>query len=462
MENEKRITIIGGGASGTLLAINLLRQSGDRKLAVDLIEKRESVGRGVAYSTADDCHLLNVPAAKMGAFPDDVEHFHRWLVENGFDYSPASFVPRKIFGDYLSSQLAIAVREKTPAASFEAWPDEAVDIDANGNTGQVKLGSGETLSSDRVILAFGNSLPPHPSVDDLGFADAPKYFRDPWSPSVRDLVAPDDSVFIIGTGLSMVDFAMRFHRSGHRGQIYAISTRGLLPAVHKLGSTYPSFADEIRSMTRITDVLKSVRGHIENAANDGSDWRAVIDVLRPNTQEIWLNLPVAEKRYFMQHLSRYWNVARHRMPAEAAAVIDELKASGQLTVMKGRLRSIDARSGRFDIAFHTEGVLANIQADAVINCIGSESNFERLESPLVKNLISRGLIRNDSLSLGLDATPDGRLIGKTGEPSDVLLTLGTALKGVLWESTAIPEIRSQAKALAESLLADLHQTRTVN
>jgi len=39
-----------------------------------LIEKSREFGRGVAYGTTKDFHLLNVPAAKMGAFPDAVEH----------------------------------------------------------------------------------------------------------------------------------------------------------------------------------------------------------------------------------------------------------------------------------------------------------------------------------------------------------------------------------------------------
>ncbi|MEP7076472.1 MAG: hypothetical protein ABI878_11745, partial [Acidobacteriota bacterium] len=93
-----------------------------------------------------------------------------------------------------------------------------------------------------------------------------------------------------------------------------------------------------------------------------------------------------------------------------------------------------------------------IQADVLINCIGSESNFSNLDSPLVKNLISHGSIRNEDLAMGLDATPDGSIIDTNGTPSATLHTLGTALKGVLWESTAIPEIRVQANKLALKLL----------
>jgi len=54
--------------------------------------------------------------------------------------------------------------------------------------------------------------------------------------------------------------------------------------------------------------------------------------------------------------------------------------------------------------------------------------------------------------MGIDAAPGGRTIDKNGAVSDVILTAGTALKGVLWESTAMPEIRAQTHKLALSLL----------
>ncbi len=54
--------------------------------------------------------------------------------------------------------------------------------------------------------------------------------------------------------------------------------------------------------------------------------------------------------------------------------------------------------------------------------------------------------------MGIDATPDGKTIDCDGVISDKILTAGTALKGILWESTAMPEIRAQANKLALSLL----------
>jgi uncharacterized NAD(P)/FAD-binding protein YdhS len=451
----KRITIIGGGASGTLLALNLLKYEGDDRLEVNLVEKRPHVGRGVAFSSEQDVHLLNVPAAKMGAYPDDVEHFHRWLNENGQAYPPNGFVPRRMFGEYLREQLEEANRTKGDNVALNIFDDEAVDIEMHEGKVSVHLVSGDHIFSEKAVLAFGNFLPPHPSVADQSFASSPKYFQDPWSLGVIESIDHDSDVLIIGTGLSMVDVTMQLYRSGHRGLINAISTRGLLPAVHKLGFAYPSIYDEIKGTTRVTDILKSVRAHSRKAEADGSDWRAVIDSLRLVTQQLWLGLPLAEKKYFMQHLSRYWNVARHRMPPEAALTIDELRGTGQLQILKGRLQKITWEAGiGFDVRYTTIGLEQYVHADAIINCIGSESRFDQLDTPLVQNLLHNGLIRCDDLRFGLDATPDGHLKAADGQPSELLYTLGTALKGVLWESTAIPEIRVQARDLARKLIAE--------
>jgi uncharacterized NAD(P)/FAD-binding protein YdhS len=450
----KKITVIGGGASGTLLAINLLRNAGDTAVEINLVERRSKIGRGVAFGTTRESHLLNVPAGRMGAFPDAVDHFHKWLVENGHPYEPNDFVPRMIFGEYLRELFSDTAESRPSNVSLNVIDDEAVDMSVNKDSAEVILRSGEILQSTHVVLAFGNFKPPHPSVADQSFLSSDKYFQDPWNSRLYETVKTDDSIFIVGTGLSMIDVALHLHKHNHQGNIYAISTRGQLPTVHELGHSYDSFSHELKPMTRITDILKAVRRHIKKAESGGSNWRAVIDSLRPVTQQLWLDLPIAEKRYFKQHLSRYWNVARHRMPADVAAILDEMKADGRLEILKGRLQTIDPDGEKFAITFATPDASRTIEADILVNCIGSESSFARIDSTFVKNLIARKHIRDDELSLGIDATPDGRVVGKTGRPSEVVFTLGTALKGILWESTAIPEIRTQARDLALKLLAD--------
>ena len=84
-----RIAIIGGGFSGTALAVQLLRRSGG---PVTLIERSGAWGPGLAYGTRCDRHLLNVRAERMSLFPDDPDHFTRWLAGAGLPADPATLV----------------------------------------------------------------------------------------------------------------------------------------------------------------------------------------------------------------------------------------------------------------------------------------------------------------------------------------------------------------------------------
>lgn len=449
----RSITIIGGGASGTLLAANLLKLARAGQVEINFVERRERIGRGVAFGTEMNSHLLNVPAGRMGAFPDDHADFHRWLTDNGHQYEATDFVPRVLFGRYLRDTFDRAASEAGEGVKLNVLDDEAVDLTVNKGSADVELRSGRQLRTEAAVLAFGNCKPPHPSVSDLSFTSSGNYFRDPWSSGFYERLDADRSILIIGTGLSMVDVVLELNKRGHRGRISAISTRGLLPAVHELGPPSAAFDHELEGLERVTDLLKVVRDKIRAAEAEGGNWRAVIDSLRPATQKIWMTMPHAEKIYFKQHLSRYWNVARHRMPPAAAAVLDEMQADGQLAILKGRLVSIMSGESGFDVEYRTPASSDSIRADVLVNCIGSESNFAKIDSPLVQNLIRRGHVRPDALSLGLDATPDGHVIGSDGRPSAVIRTLGTALKGILWETTAIPEIRQQARDLGADLLA---------
>ena len=91
-------------------------------------------------------------------------------------------------------------------------------------------------------------------------------------------------------------------------------------------------------------------------------------------------------------------------------------------------------------------------ADRVSNCTGPETDARRFPIPLLRQLVADGLTRHDPLFLGVDAVKDGNVIGKDCAEQDRLYAIGPLLKGVLWESVAIPEIRQQAAALAQKVL----------
>src|SRR6478735_2867100 len=135
----KNIAIIGAGCTGALLAINLLKIHKGGGINLVLIDKFERMGRGLAYRTWDDNHVLNVPAGNMSALVDDPLHFVRFCQTVDPAFSAGSFVSRRLYGDYLEQLLAQAEAES--AAILQRIPHEVVAVrpEANGASAHIEF-----------------------------------------------------------------------------------------------------------------------------------------------------------------------------------------------------------------------------------------------------------------------------------------------------------------------------------
>ncbi len=133
-------------------------------------------------------------------------------------------------------------------------------------------------------------------------------------------------------------------------------------------------------------------------------------------------------------------------PEEVVQTIEQ--ARPDLVLMDVHLADVDSIN-----------ILAAIRVDRVINCTGPQPDIRKVASPLLQRLTDRGLIVPHELNLGIEATADGRIIDSDGNAQADFLTLGTLLRGALWESTAVPELRVQAAGVARHLV-NLLATRT--
>ena len=444
------IAIIGGGFTGATMAAQLLRHAA-QPLSVVVIERAQTRGRGVAYSTMQGWHLLNVPAGDMSALADDRNHLLRWAQAH-FDsrVGPDSFLPRRVYGQYIESLLRETAG--SPSSALEWRCDQAVSVVRSGNQAEIGLHSGEKIVADKVILALGNFPPSNPPLPGR-VQSSPRYVPVAWSPAALEGVENESNVLLVGSGLTSVDLAVALRARDFRGTIHILSRRGLLPHKHAAAKKWPSFWNEQSPRTTL-GLLRLVRKQVKEAHGRGCDWRAVIDSLRPFTQLIWRSLPESEKLRFLRHARPYWEVHRHRIAPEIGGLIGYQLLNHHIRPHAGRITSYREDKDGVKVTYRdrNSGKEQTLLADRVINCTGPETDCRRLDNPLLASLLNHQLARPDGLLLGLDVSDEGALIGADGTRSDFLYTVGPPRKGSLWETTAVPEIRDEVAALVEHLL----------
>lgn len=451
MPDPYDIAVIGAGFSGTMLAAHVLRGS-IKPLRLLLIDRRPQPGRGIAYSTECEHHVLNVPAGKMSAFADKPDHFLRWLESRKVPATAGDFVPRMLYGEYLAHNLREAQAAAVPGTRFEFVNDEAVALEED-TPALLHLRSGRVLPVRRAVLALGNFPPADPRIEDDSFFRSERYIAHAWSNNAVSRIGNADPIVMIGSGLTMLDLAVELDARGHKAPIHCLSRHGLKPQRHQSYEPWPAFLKP-GDATSARDMLHRVRVEAGLAQSQGKNWRAVIDSLRAQTPALWKSLPLYEKRRFLRHVRPFWEIHRHRVAPHIADVIDRRMAAGQLQIYGGRLRALreTATGAEAEYIPRRASGPRTLHGAFVVNCTGPEGDFRKLRHPLIDSLLEHGLARPDRLGMGLDAAQDGTLLDAWGEVSTWLFTLGPLRKGALWETTAVPEIRVQADELAKLLL----------
>jgi len=455
----KNVVIVGGGFTGTLAAVNLARLS-TSPLRVTIVNHENPSGRGIAYSTRNVAHLLNVAARNMSALADQPNHFVEWLgTRSEYLDLPAAFlreqfIPRKIYGDYLQnlflwfSSSANGPRE----IQLETIRDEAVDV-IPGTPLKVQLAGGTMLEADKIILAVGNQTPTQFKLRGLNPEDA-RHIGNPWGDWERHLGANDRPILLVGTGLTMVDAFLSLKSAGWHGKIFATSRNGLLPLSHFKGQEYPDLLDENTGNITLRKMLGIFQRHYRDAKAGHINPAILVDKLRPFTQRLWQNFSVAEKRRFNRHFRTPWNVTRHRIAPSIHLQLTEAIADGRLEIIKGRLRECrEGVGGNLAFSIETGGVARVIEAGSIVNCTGPRESY--VDSTLIGNLQKRGTVRADEMNMGIKVGPNFSVLDAGGNYSDAIYAVGSLLKGTLWETTAVPELRSQAFRLAEIIASQL-------
>ncbi|GAA1503513.1 FAD/NAD(P)-binding protein [Nocardioides humi] len=446
VSERTRVAVIGGGASGVLTAINLLVRSDDPGLEVVVHEASGIVGRGVAYGTNDQRHLLNVRARHMSAFPDAPSDLLDWALRTGRSSDPQGFLPRADYAIYLQDRLADVADDR-----LRIRAGRVLDVVPNG-AGFDVVTERSTATADAVVLCHGNQ-PPRPltTLDGAALPEAPWHVANPWELARLRALPADARVVVVGTGLTAIDTVITLLEDGPERHVTMVSRNGLLPKPH-VGQAHTAWVTKVPDDALTADaVADAVAEECRAAAERGVGWRAVVDGLRPLTQELWRRLPLDERRRFLDVHARDWEIRRHRMAPEVALRLQSYRYDDRLAVHAGVLHAVEDLGERCRLT--TAAGQSPVEVDAVVNCTGPLADVRQSAEPLLRALVARGTAAADPLALGLDSSADGEVVGADGRVVDGLYVVGPPRKGTLWESTAIPEIRAQAAQVAAAVVA---------
>ncbi len=441
------VGIIGGGCAGTLVAANLLRRTGG-PLRVVLIERSASFGPGVAYSTTDPGHLLNVPAERMSAFPDQPLHFAEWAARRLGGLTPACFLPRRLYGRYLQSILAESRSDAPAGRTLELLHDEVRDLSRSGAGVALTLRRTGELLCDRVVLATGplTGAPPFELPEDE------RVILDPWAPGALAPGRPGSRTLVLGTGLTGVDAMLTLCSGG--GRVLAVSRSGRLPYTHLPGVHNPAPPPLVAPPPVTLAALERLVGrHLREMQDLGYDWRQAIDGLRPVTSQLWSALAPRERRRFLSGRRRAWEVRRHRMAPSVGARLRELQGAGAIEQLAGELLEVRPRATALEVtlAVGASRTVRRLDCERLVVCTGPGLDIRSSPDPLLASLLGGGEASTDPLGLGLRTSAEGALRDGAGRVGGEILTLGALRRGELWETTALDPIRGQARSLAETI-----------
>jgi uncharacterized NAD(P)/FAD-binding protein YdhS len=455
------VAIVGGGFSGLMTAIGILRREPRAKVVV--LERSPQWAPGIAYGACEPMQLLNVRADRMGAEEADPTEFARWLATRHPGYGAKDFVPRSLFGTYLNETVARGLApHRERVALSQAGVERLTEIGDGGFRVVVsprgEAGVKSEMRARAVILALGL-----PSARPVWPGDALDALRDPWADDAYEGLDVNDPVLIVGTGLTALDVLVALAARDHRGLLTFVSRNGRFPLPHSDPQPgVPPLVLAVDDLRTPRLALRALRRLAQRCRDLGRPWQEALDAVRPHTTATWQQWDDRERERFLRHLRPYWEVHRHRAPLGVLRVLNDRIASGQARILRGTIGRLSrplangSPHARASVMVaEPDGSTRRVDAARVFHCIGPAMRVDQSSDPLLRSLLASGAVSTDAASLGLRTDGEGRVRRADGSFDRSLFVLGALRRGELWESTAVPELRLQVDSVAHEVASSL-------
>lgn len=486
----RRVAMVGGGFTGASTAVQLVRASAV-PLAITVVEPRERIGPGLAYSATDPDHRLNGPTWSHSIVPDDVGHFTRWCEANSiFVRDPEAlaadgnaFVRRADYGDYLSDTLRAHEQWPATGSTIAHLRDRAVAAFASRDAMTIRTADGRTLESDMLVVATGNPLPRLQAPLARSLADHPSVIEDPLQPGRLAQVDPRARVLVLGSGLTALDIASTLVRAGHRGDVVVVSRRGLRPRpqppaaapagieatdaaaqapLERIMGAVPGFLLHDVPPT-LRGWVRALRSRIREVEARGESWHKGFDELRDVVWRAWPLLPAAEQRRFLRTMRTWYDVHRFRAPPQNDALVRDAEARGRVAFRSARVRAVEPVAGSRALRVRFAGRSAAGERtetfDALVNCTGLDAVTGLRANPFLASLVDDGCLRVDDAGIGFAVDANCCAIGADARARAALRVLGPPTAGTFGDPLGVMFIAAQIWRMLPDALAFLAQAR---
>jgi len=453
-----RVVIIGGGFSGASLAWQLAEMQVPAIITV--VEPRAELGRGLAYSTTDPSHRINVPAKRMTVDPDRQDDFAEWIAEReaqgrtspdpeSLTATGERFPRRELFGEYVGDRLAPHLRAgrirhvRARVGDIERAPDGALVL---------LLSDDSRMRADLVVLATGHPAPAVPKVL-AGLSGSPELIADPYDPVRIAAVRRDARVLVLGAALGSADVIAALERQGFEGSITCISRHGLRSRAH--GTIVHDCQQDFVNppITSVAELLRRVRHSIVDDLAKGQSWHATMFRLRAQGQQIWAGLDDAGRSRLLRHLRTFWDVHRYRLAPQIGDMLDQLEADGRLEYQAGHMIAAEREWNGVRVTWRPRGGqdLVSGVFDQIVITTGPAQGRCIDWNPALGALARLGMIAPCPLGLGLATTDTCRAVDAQGNPSERILIAGPLARGHVGELVGAPECAAHARTLAQQI-----------
>ncbi len=453
------VVIIGGGFAGAACALHLLRDHPDLECELTIVEPRETLGAGLAYSSPAQEHRVNVAAARMSVLPEAPLHFHDWLLaEDEPARDPASAMPdgrlypaRRVFGRYVNAQLMAQLAGRTGIV-FRHIREAARRV-AAADDGRLRviLDDGETLRADAVVLAISHSAPDVPPP----LRGSHAVLADPWDMAALDRIPAAARVLIVGTGLTAGDVTARLLARGHTGAITMLSRHGLLPRPRTMLPVAAEGDFTTKPETTALGLLRRVRRAMAKAIARGRPWENIVDALRQQAGTAWGTLDWNQRRTLLRHLRTFWDVHRFQSAPQIDAALGSAQAAGLLHVRAARVLGVTDMPEGAAVRIHPRGAAADelLQADVIVACTGPGHRTVVAAHPVLRGLAEAGELVPDPVALGIWVDEESRVLRKDGSAWHNLFVAGPLARGTFGELMGLPQVNLQPRQVAGQVAA---------